>query len=246
MRVAVCDDQASCREQMIALIRQGEPEQLQVDGFGTGEALLQDMARQPYDLIFLDIEMGHGMSGLETASRIRQQNKTVMLVFVTAHASFVFDAFDVQAMQYLLKPIDEAQFQRVFQRCRRKFYDEEYRLSFRVCNQRGQEEIVLLMVKEILYVESFLRKLQVHTVTGENIEIVEKISVMETLLENRGFLRVHKSYLVNMAYLRRIETEQVMLQAGAEPPTRLPLARRKREQVKQAFLQYKVEDTMDS
>ena len=187
--------------------------------------------------------MGEGITGIETAVRIRQQNQDVMLVFVTAHMNFVFEAFDVQAMQYLLKPIDLQQFQRVFHRCRRKYFDEEYRFPFRIRNDRGQEEILLLMVKNILYIESYLRKLHVYTIYGYNFEMAGKISEMEDLLAAHGFIRPHKSYLVNLKYLRVIESDQILIQvASDQEPVMLPLSRRKREQVKKAFLQYKVDD----
>ena len=125
MRIAICDDDSLCREQLALLVAQEEqqPGEFEVQIFSSGEALLQQMQReQQFDLIFMDIEMGQGLSGMETASQIRRQNQDVMLVFVTAHVNFVFEAFDVQAMQYLVKPIDTQQFQRVFQLCRRKYY----------------------------------------------------------------------------------------------------------------------------
>lgn len=245
MQIAVCDDDAVFCEQLATLIAQEEqePGQFAVQRFASGEALLRSMQERQFDLIFMDIEMGQGLSGMETAARIRQQNQDVMLVFVTAHSNFVFEAFEVQAMHYLMKPLDRQQFQRVFQRCRRKYFDEECRLSFRVRNEKGQEELLLLMAKDILYVESYLRKLQIHTVYGLDFAVAGKISEMEALLRERGFIRTHKSYLVNLKYLRLLESDQLLLAARqGDGLIRLPLSRRKREQVKQAFLRYKIED----
>lgn len=246
MKIAVCDDNPVFCNQMVQLIRQEEQEngQFDIHVFCSGEKLLEAFEQKlQFDLIFLDIEMGEGITGIETAVRIRQQNQDVMLVFVTAHMNFVFEAFDVQAMQYLLKPIDLQQFQRVFHRCRRKYFDEEYRFPFRIRNDRGQEEILLLMVKNILYIESYLRKLHVYTIYGYNFEMAGKISEMEDLLAAHGFIRLHKSYLVNLKYLRVIESDQILIQvASDQEPVMLPLSRRKREQVKKAFLQYKVDD----
>ena len=103
MRIAICDDNSLCCEQLALLVAQEEqePGQFDVQIFSSGEALLQQMQeKQPFDLIFMDIEMGEGLSGMETAVQIRRQNQDVMLVFVTAHIDFVFEAFDVQAMQH--------------------------------------------------------------------------------------------------------------------------------------------------
>lgn len=246
MRIAICDDNSLCCEQLALLVAQEEqePGQFDVQIFSSGEALLQQMQeKQPFDLIFMDIEMGEGLSGMETAIQIRRQNQDVMLVFVTAHIDFVFEAFDVQAMQYLVKPIDVQQFQRVFQLCRRKYFNEECRIPFRIRNEKGQEELLLLMAKELLYVESYLRKLQIHTIYGRSFEVAGKISEMEDLLIKRGFIRSHKSYLINLNYLRLLEADQLLLATKqGEQKIKLPLSRRKKEQVKKAFLQYKRED----
>ena len=246
MRIAICDDNSLCCEQLALLVAQEEqePGQFDVQIFSSGEALLQQMQeKQPFDLIFMDIEMGEGLSGMETAVQIRRQNQDVMLVFVTAHIDFVFEAFDVQAMQYLVKPIDVQQFKRVFQLCRRKYFNEECRIPFRIRNEKGQEELLLLMAKELLYVESYLRKLQIHTIYGRSFEVAGKISEMEDLLIKRGFIRSHKSYLINLNYLRLLEADQLLLATKqGEQQIKLPLSRRKKEQVKKAFLQYKRED----
>ena len=246
MRTAICDDNSLCCEQLALLVAQEEqePGQFDVQIFSSGEALMQQMQeKQPFDLIFMDIEMGEGLSGMETAVQIRRQNQDVMLVFVTAHIDFVFEAFDVQAMQYLVKPIDVQQFQRVFQLCRRKYFNEECRIPFRIRNEKGQEELLLLMAKELLYVESYLRKLQIHTIYGRSFEVAGKISEMEDLLIKRGFIRSHKSYLINLNYLRLLEADQLLLATKqGEQQIKLPLSRRKKEQVKKAFLQYKRED----
>lgn len=246
MRIAICDDCLLFCQQLADLIaqEQPEPEQDSVLLFSSGELLLQQFEKKhPFDLIFLDVEMGQGLSGMETAAEIRRLDDTVMLVFVIAYPDFVFKAFDVQAMHYFVKPVEQQEFHRLFQRCRRKYYDEAYRLPFRTRNARGQEELLLLMVKDIVYIESYLRKLRVHTVYGHDFEIVGKISDMEHLLCSRGFIRIHKSYLINLRYLYLIESDQLVLAHSPEKFfTTLPLSRRKREQVKKAFLQYKIDD----
>lgn len=243
MRIAICDDNSLCCEQLALLVAQEEqePGQFDVQIFSSGEALLQQIQeKQQFDLIFMDIEMGEGLSGMDTAVQIRRQNQDVMLVFVTAHVNYVLEALDVQAMQYLVKPIAVAQFQQVFQRCRRKYFNEECKLPFRIRNKKGQEEILLLMAKEVLYVESYLRKLQVHTIYGLSFEVAGKISEMEDVLTERGFIRSHKSYLINLKYLRSLEADQLLLaNKQGEQQIKLPLSRRKKEQVKKAFLQYK-------
>lgn len=133
MRIAICDDCLLFCQQLADLIaqEQPEPEQDSVLLFSSGELLLQQFEKKhPFDLIFLDIEMGQGLSGMETAAEIRRLDDTVMLVFVTAYPDFVFKAFDVQAMHYFVKPVEQQEFHRLFQRCRRKYYDESISFAF--------------------------------------------------------------------------------------------------------------------
>ena len=240
MRIAICDDNQLFCQQLIALLRQEEEivGQFEIQKFSSEATLLKQIKQNVlFDLIFLGLTAEHEKSSLETAEQIRRYDRAVMLVFVTADRNGVWDAFAMQAAPYLIKPVDKQQVQCVLKCYRLNRLDEEYRLPFRIRNQKGQEEILLVQGKDILYVESYLRKLQVYCSSGHSFEAVGKISELEAQLGVRGFFRIHKSYLVNLKYLKRIEPEQLWLQEdGEQTAIALPLSRRKREKLRKILL----------
>ena len=102
IKIAVVDDERYIREDIknrIELTGSGAV----VDGFPSGEAFLH--AGKQYDIVFLDIQLG-GMDGIDIARELRQKSENVILIFVTGTKEHVFQAFDVAAFHYLLKPIE--------------------------------------------------------------------------------------------------------------------------------------------
>ncbi len=100
MRIAVCDDEKEVRLLLSGKIRKLYPE-ADVFCYGSGEELLR--STEPFDILFLDIQM-EGQNGMETAARLRKKDRDVILVFITALEEYVFQAFDVGAFHYLVKP----------------------------------------------------------------------------------------------------------------------------------------------
>ena len=84
-----------------------------IEAYATGEELLASGKR--FDIVFLDIQM-EGMNGIEAARSLRERREDTVLVFITGIKDYVFDAFDLYAFQYLLKPIDEGKFAEVLER----------------------------------------------------------------------------------------------------------------------------------
>lgn len=112
MRIAICDDQREVRELFEERIRRLYPE-AELLLFSSGEQLL-DSEKAP-DILLLDIQMP-GKNGMDTARELRKKNKNTILIFVTALEEFVFQAFDVGAFHYLVKPFHEKKFAEVLMR----------------------------------------------------------------------------------------------------------------------------------
>ena len=207
MKIAICDDEIEIGEQIKDFIRQ-QKENCRVELYGSGEELLA--AEVPFDMIFLDIQMG-GMDGISTARELRRRNADAVLIFITGIREAVFDAFDVAAFHYLLKPVNERKFAEVFRR------------ATEVCRRRGQEPLIIrtggksltLERKDILYLESRGRKAEIHR-KANPAEIIEIYANMDALEEQLGedFYRCHRGYLVNLAYVSGYGNGVVRLQNG--------------------------------
>lgn len=110
MIIAICDDEELIREQVKNLVVKQQPDAY-VNLYGTGEELLAE--NRNFDMVFLDIQMD-GMNGIEAARKLRERNAQTIVIFITGMREYVFEAFDVHAFQYLLKPIMEEKFREVF------------------------------------------------------------------------------------------------------------------------------------
>lgn len=112
IRIAIVDDEKVIREQIKKLIEKKQAESI-IDTYSSGEELL--MNEKCYDIVFLDIQM-NGMNGIDTARALRQKTEDNVLIFITGVKEYVFDAFDVAAFHYLIKPIQESKFRIVYDR----------------------------------------------------------------------------------------------------------------------------------
>ena len=110
MRIVICDDEEKVRKALVNKVSILFPDD-EVKGFASGDDLLSS-EEQP-DILLLDIKMP-GMSGLEVARKLRIKNERMVLIFVTGEEEYVYDAFDVQAFHFLVKPISEDRLNEVF------------------------------------------------------------------------------------------------------------------------------------
>jgi len=203
----VVDDEEIIRQQIHGFIKKQKPES-EISDFSTGEGLLA--AKADFDIIFLDIQM-EGMGGIEAARILRQRNVDAVLVFITGIREYVFEAFDVSAFHYLLKPIAEQKFMEVLERAvdeagRRKVQKEQ-QIFIRTKN-RGYT----LNLSSILYIENRGKKVEIHT-TQEIIEAYGALGELETQLGGT-FYRCHRGYLVNMAHITEYKSDCITLTGG--------------------------------
>lgn len=205
MNIAICDDEEIIREQIKGLIEK-QKAGFYFDTYKTGEELLA--AGKHFDVIFLDIQMD-GKNGIETARELRKREEDAVLIFITGIREYVFDAFDVAAFHYLLKPIEESRFTEVFGRAVKEVgkRKEQEQLFIKTRNRN-----ITLDMKEILYVENRGKKLEIHT-TKETLEIYAAMSKLEERLNDK-FYRSHRGYLVNMAYITEYSIDSISLSNG--------------------------------
>ena len=227
MRVAICDDDRESRARLRSLIKQQEPD-CEVACFDTGKRLLE--ARQHFDILLLDIHM-EDMSGIEVARVLRINRERTIVIFVTALKEYAAEAFEVEAFNYLLKPLEPERFCRVFEDACREVKRLESAGGGQLFFQTKTRSFVV-QKDEILYVESLRRKVEIHT-QRENIIVY---ATMKGLAERLGeeFFRCHRGYLVNLAYVAEYGTGTIQLQNGET----VYLAREKYAEFVKAYTRY--------
>ncbi len=232
MNIAICDDEETIREQIKELIEKEKPG-VCPGLYETGDSLLA--AERQFDIVFLDIQM-EGTNGIETAKILRERSalkgaEDTILIFITGIREYVFEAFDVAAFHYLLKPIEEDKFHEVFGRAEKeleKRKKQRRETVFIKTRNRG----FTLEKDSILYIESRGKKVEIHT-TGETIEAYASMNEMEGQL-GAGFYRCHRGYLVNMAYVTEYDSESIILNHGES----VYLAKEKYGEFVKAYMRY--------
>lgn len=208
MNIAVCDDEEVICRQIKALIEKQMTDSC-IDIYDSGKKLLA--AEKQFDMVFLDIQMD-GINGIETARQLREkQNDKTVLIFITAMKEYVFEAFDVSAFHYLLKPVDETKFTEVL--CRAAWEVENRRKwEQKPLLIRTKKRSMTFLKNDILYVESRGKKVELHT-KEKNIEIYASMNELEAQLGS-SFYRCHRGYLVNMAHVAEYGGEDITLSNG--------------------------------
>ena len=203
MDIAVVDDEKAIREHICGLVEEQQPES-RIEAYATGGELLASGKR--FDIVFLDIQM-EGMNGIEAARSLREKQGDTVLVFVTGIRDYVFDAFDLYAFQYLLKPIDEGKFAEVLERAVREAAKKKERRVLFIKSRN-----LTLDQSEILYIESRAKKVELHTVR-QTIEIYAAMEELEGQL-GENFYRCHRAYIVNMDCITEYDGESITLTGG--------------------------------
>ena len=219
-KIAVVEDNDAMRAQLCGFIAQYAQEsghQLDVTAFSDGAQLVEPY-RPGFDIIFLDIEMPT-LGGMPTAERIRRQDPDVVLVFVTNMAQYAIRGYEVDALDYVLKPVNYYQFctklSRAIQRVQR-------RRGGQVVLQLAGGGIQLLDTADIYYLETHSRMLYYHTSKGEFAARASLQSAEKQLAEYH-FVRCNQCYLVNLAYVKGIENDFALVKND-----RLEISRRQR------------------
>lgn len=215
IRVAICDDEklmtAKIEELVIqAAVRRGV--RTAVDVFYSGSGLMDYIRRgHEYDLIFLDIEMPD-MDGIEFARNLRSMSSEAVLVYISAHTEYAIQLFDVETFRFLTKPVDEKTFMQVFHKACDKILSGN-----RFFTYTSNKTVRRVRMGSILYFESRGRQVQIVT-TNESISFYGRLDEVEERLasEHLEFLRIHKSFLVNMEHVEKLSCDRVRLRSGEE------------------------------
>ena len=231
INIAICDDEPDMVNELEIRAKsffEGSGTEADITEFYDGSSLLESCNTVDYDIIFLDIKMSFP-DGMETARRLREQSFGGYLIFVTVLEEYVFDAFEVSAYDYLVKPVDNERFCRTMNRLQKRLES-----SYLPIQKDGESR--LLDLDEIVYFEVLDRKIYVHTADGNVTDYYDKIGDLEMRFANssRSFFRCHRSFLINLKYLKSLGKGLAKMSDGTE----IPVSRLRREELEKAVIKY--------
>jgi len=226
IRVLVVDDETSARRR-VAQFLAAHPDVEIVGEAQNGVQACEAIERLQPDLVFLDVEMPE-MSGLEVAERIGAAHMPAT-IFATAYEHYALGAFNAHAMDYLVKPFDEARFGAAMAKARRWLGARQG--HDRLLVKSGQSH-VLLKVADIMYISAEGNYVRLHTTSGEHL-LRERMAGILERLDGVLFKRIHRSHIVNLDHVSKLlpwfgGDSLVMMADGS----RLTLSRNHRDALK--------------
>lgn len=215
MNIAICDDEDIFRKHFRELLLRESFVQntdIQVQEYTSGEELLAAYSESGFraDVIFLDIRMP-GTDGMETARLLRQRGEKCLIVFLTSLSEYARKGYEVKAFRYLLKEEADKEIGGVMKECVQELGEENwFTFSQGHCHYS-------VPVGDILYFESRRRLVYLYTAVRE-YSFYEKLDAVEAQLSGNGFLRCHRSFLVQERYVRSWKENALWLEDGRELP----------------------------
>ena len=230
LKIAICDDEANQIEYLTDVVTTWAKKNrhaVEIKPYSAAKSLLFDYCEEKdFDILLLDIEMP-GMSGVELAKAVRKENATVQIVFITGYYEYFSDGFDVSALHYLIKPADERKLMPVLDRA---VSNLTYRQrSVLLTSPEGDRKVSLA---DIEYVESENVHVAVHTVSGVYRSRISLAKFAEQLDET--FIKVHRSYIVNLKYVKKITRTDITMVSG----DLVPISRGMYDEVHAALIKF--------
>lgn len=228
MRIALCDDEKDALESLQAHINTyctKENLEVQLDFFSSGEDFLS--SAQQYDIIFMDIYLT-GISGTD-AVRELGGDATRHVVFTTTSREHAVEAFGLNAVHYLIKPLTEENVADALSRCLARMNA----LLEKILEVKSVQGIVPVSMCNIMYAEVFNKVSIVHTHKSD-IETYTPLDALAELMDDSCFLKVQRSFVVNMNFIESFLFDRVILQNGVE----IMLSRGNRQELKRKYQQF--------
>ena len=229
IHIAICDDEKHMSDHIRSMVLnffRKKNREISLRMFSGGEELLSYNGQ--IDILFLDIQM-KDMDGMKTARKLRADQFRGFLVFITVLKEMVFQSFEVQAYDYLVKPVDEKQFEKTMERI---YASMQNASEDSLLVKKGYEGRVIPK-DEIVFCEIIDRKIYLNLASGEVADYYERIENLETKLDNR-FYRCHRSYLINLKHLKGYKNGTAYMDNGKE----IPVSRLRSKEFSGVVLQY--------
>ena len=236
-KIAICDDEKLYRVQLCDMVHICEKEmQIQVimDVYDSAKSLMERVKNRErtYDLLFLDVEMPE-MTGIEVAEKLRKIDPWVCISFVTSHEAFAIQAFDLDAIGYVVKPINYMQIRHIMEKT-------EIQIKYRQHAQKAEKKYIkiksgyeemLIHLDRVLYIEKCRNQCIFHLKDRE-IRCYETLKNIYDRVKQENFMYTHQGYIVNFNHVKEVRKDAVCFGENRTAP----LSRSYRDRIKELHL----------
>lgn len=215
MNCIIVDDEPLAREAMMLLINESECLQL-IGSFNNATTASSFMEKQAVDLIFLDIQMP-GITGIEFARTI---SKKTLVIFTTAYAEYALDSYEVDAIDYLIKPIEPERFRKAVEKAlayHDLLFKEEKEAIETVTSEeyffvKAERRYFKVNFSDILFIEG-LKDYVILQLNEQRIITRMSLKTVSDLLPKHSFLRVNKSYIINTSHINSFDNNDIVIKS---------------------------------
>lgn len=208
-KIAVCDDSDADRQYVLGMVNRWAKDAghtVHTDDFTSAENFLFHYAEEnDYDIILLDVEMG-GIDGVTLAKKLRKENETLQIIFITGYSDYISEGYEVAALHYLMKPVKEEKLCSVLDRAAEKLAKNEKVLFFDIGG-----EMLRLPMYQIRYADVLGNYVTIHAMSDITVKMT--LSELEKQLDER-FFRVGRSAIVNLTKISRVTKTEIRLADG--------------------------------
>lgn len=232
IRIGICDDlveQLQIQEGMVRNIVCRLGLNAEIKCFQSGEDLLWEIEQKGnMDIMLLDIEMG-GINGVETARRIRKKDNRVILFFISCYDQYCKEIINVQPFRFIDKPVSETELESAFEEAFKVMFQKE-----EIFEYTYKKVPYKIWINKIRYFQSDKRQVNLFSTEGVS-SFYKKLDEVEAQLEqmNIKFLRISKSYLVNMNYVKEFRYEKIVMDDGKE----FKIGPRYKDKIRKSYIQ---------
>jgi len=216
MKIALCDDDKKCNQKLTDMLtdymHHNEIKKYNIAEYTSSAKFLNEYTPNTFDIIFLDVQMPD-FDGFDTAKKIREVDLDVDIVFITYLKDDVQRGFDYNAKGYLYKDVTQAQIDERMDKLIAERLRNAKNAFYQVKLKKGST--VLLSLPRVLYFESYSHDISA-IMENETLIFIDTITNLTKALENRGFIRISQSYLVNIAHVFNVTSNQVTIIKGTD------------------------------
>lgn len=232
LKICLCDDDTKILERYSKIINDIAYRNnyvLRIEIFKSGESLIFELEEEPnkFDIVIIDILMKN-INGIETSNILRKYGYKGIIIFLTSSKDFALDSYRVEALNYIIKNEDDNRFENIFIRAVEEVYKGLNKNI--VISLKNQKKIINL--DSIIYIESLNKKYILHDIYGGKEEIGGNLKDIYNKVVDSGFVRCHKSYIVNIKYVKSFSK----LECTVYKDIRIPIGRKYSKDFKQAII----------